>query len=203
MASRCISKHARSRPPRASLGPLVIDFQVHHQTSSIPDSQCISKLSRSRPASVALNPLDLSLLVHQQKLNLLQWIYLVYWTHKLIKMKSRFPWNMALLECSRVFFGLPRCCFQASRPVYPRLRMWQSALDERFTLPLEISQIISQHTLTSPNSISPRDDDSIHSIHLMKSVVLVFKDPHGSIWPMIVTMQKWFTIFKLLKWDRQ
>ena len=140
---------------------------------------------------------------HQQKLNLLHQIYLVYCTHKLKKMKSRFPWNMALLYCSRVFFESSRCCFQASRPVYPRLQMSQRALDERFTLPLAISQIISRHTPTSPNSISPRDDDSTRSIRLMKRVVLVFKDPHGLIWPMIVTMQKWFTIFNLLIRDRQ
>ena len=38
-------------------------------------------------------------------------------------------------------------------------------------------------------------------ICLMKRVVLVFNDPHGIIWPMIVTMQKWFTIFNLLIQD--
>jgi len=61
---------------------------------------------------------------------------------------------MALLYCSRVFFESSRCCFQASRPVYPRLQMSQRALDERFTLPLAISQIISRHTPTSPNSFN-------------------------------------------------
>jgi len=142
-------------------------------------------------------------MMHQQKLNLLHWIYWIYCTHKLKKMKSRFPWNMALLDCSRVFVESSQCCFQASWPVYPRLRMWQQALDELFTLPLAISQMISRHTPTSPNSISPRDDDSTRSIRLMKRVVLVFKDPHGLIWPMIVTMQKWFMIFNLLIQDLQ
>jgi len=142
-------------------------------------------------------------LVHQQKLNLLHQIYLVYGTHKVKKMKSRFPWNMALLFCSRVFFESSRCCFQASRPVYQPLRMWQRALDERFTLPFALSQTISWHTPTSPNSISPRDDDSTRSIHLVKHVVFVFKDPHGLIWPTIVTMQKWFTRFNLLIRDHQ
>jgi hypothetical protein len=88
---------------------------------------------------------------------------------------------MALLSCSRVFFESSPCCFQASRPVYPRLRMWERALDERFTLPFAISKVISRHTPTSPNLISPRDDDNTHSIRLMKRVVLVFKDPHGVI----------------------
>jgi len=73
--------------------------------------------------------------LHQQKLNLLHCFYLVYCTHKLKNMKSRFPWNMALLYCSRVFFESSRCCFQAPWPMYPRLRMWQRALEERFTLP--------------------------------------------------------------------
>jgi len=141
--------------------------------------------------------------LHQQKLNLLHSIYLVYCTHKLKKMKSRFPWNMALLYCSRVFFESSRCCFQVSWPVCPRLRMWQRALDEWFTLPLAIWLIISRQTPTSPNSISPCDDGSTRSIHLMKRVVLVFQDPHGLIWPMIVTMQKWFTIFNLLIQDHQ
>jgi len=71
--------------------------------------------------------------------------------------------------------------FQTSRPVYPRLRMSQRTLDERFTLPLALSKSISQRTPTSHNSISPRDDDSTRSIRLMKRVVLVFKDPHGLI----------------------
>jgi len=118
-------------------------------------------------------------------------------------MKLRVPWNMAVLYCSRVFFESSRCCFQASRPVYPLLRMWQRALDERFRLLLSISQIIPRHTPTSPDLISPRDDDSTHSIRSMKPVVLVFKDAHGSMWPMIVTMQKWFTILNLLIQDRQ
>jgi len=141
--------------------------------------------------------------VHQQKPNLLHYIYLAYCIQKLKKIKLRFPWNMALLYCCRVFFESSRCCLQASQPVYPLLRMWHQALDEWFTLPLAISHIISQHTPRLPNSISPHDDDSTHSIRLMKHVVLVFKDTYDLIWPMIVTIQKWFTIFNLLIQDRQ
>jgi hypothetical protein len=118
-------------------------------------------------------------------------------------MKSRFPWNMPFLYCSRVFFESSRCCFHASRPVYPRLWVWQWALDERFIIPLAISHLNSQHTPRLPNSISSRNDDSTHSLRLMKHVVLDFKDPHGLIRTMIVTMQKWFTIFNLLILDRE
>jgi len=105
---------------------------------------------------------------------------------------------MALLNCSRVFFELRRCWIQLSWQVYPRLGMWQRALEERFTCPLPVSKIISRHTPTWPNCVCPRHDDSTRFIHLMKHVVLLFKDPHGIIGPMIVTMQKWFTIFNLL-----
>jgi len=132
--------------------------------------------------------------IHQQKPNLFHYIYLVYCTHKLKKMKSRFLWNMAVLYCSRVFFKLSQCCFKVSQPVYPLLRMWQQALDEWFTLPLAISQIIFWYTPISPNLICRHNDDSTSSIHLMKCVVLIFKDQYGLIWPTIVTMQKWFTI---------
>jgi len=118
-------------------------------------------------------------------------------------MQSRCPWNVALLQCSRVFIESSRGCVQASWPVYPRSRMWQSALHKQFTLPLAISQIISPHTPTLPNSISPRDNDSTGSIRLMKHLVLLFKNPHGLIWPTIVTIQKWFTIYNLLIQDRQ
>jgi len=130
-------------------------------------------------------------------------MYLVCCAHKLKKMKSRFPWNMVLLHCSRVFFESSGCCDQASRPVYPLLRMWQPALDEWFTLPLVISHTLSQHTLTLPNSISPHDDGSTRSIRLINDVVPVLKDLHGLFRPMIVTMHKWFTIFNLLIQDCQ
>jgi hypothetical protein len=113
-------------------------------------------------------------------------------------MKSRFPWNIALLYCSRLFFELSQCCFQASRPVYPRLPMWQWALDKWSTLPFAISEIISRHTPTSPNSITPRDVQNARSIRLMKRVVLVSQARHGLIWPVIVTRLKWFMIFNLL-----
>jgi len=118
-------------------------------------------------------------------------------------MELRFPWNMALLYSSRVFFQLSWCCFQALWPGYQLMQLWQRAIDERFTLPLAISQIISRHTAMSLSLICPRDYDSTRSIHIMKHVVLVLKDPDGLIWPMIVTMQKWFMIFNLLTQDHQ
>jgi len=118
-------------------------------------------------------------------------------------MKSRFPWSIPLLYFSRVFFGLSRCCFPESRPVYWHLRFCQWALDERFTLALAISQFISRHGPTLPKSIFPRDGGSTHSIPWTKHVLLVFKDPHGLIWQMIFTMQKWFVIFNFWIHDRQ
>jgi len=118
-------------------------------------------------------------------------------------MKSRFPRNMGMLYISRVFFESSRSCFHAVQRVKPLLQMWQWAHDEQFTLPVAISQLISRHTPTLPNSFYTCDDDSTGSTRLMKCVVLVFNDPHGFIWPMIVIMQKWFTIFNLLIQDRQ
>jgi len=129
-------------------------------------------------------------------------MYLVYCTHNLKKMKSRIPWKIALLWLSREFFTWSQCSIHVSWPVHPLWRMWQWALDKWFTLPLTISQIISQHTPLSLDSICPRNDDGTHSVRLMKHVVLVFQDPHGSIWPMIVTMQKWFMISNLLIQNR-
>jgi len=76
-----------------------------------------------------------------------------------------------------VFFELLWCCFQVSQPVYPLLWMWQQALDEQFTLSSAISQIISWHTPTLLNLISPHNNDSTCSIHLLECVVLVVKDP--------------------------
>ena len=55
------------------------------------------------------------------------------------------------------------------------------SIDEWFSLRSPISQIMYEQTPTSPNSISPRDDNSTHFIHLMKLVVLDFKNPHGLI----------------------
>jgi len=109
---------------------------------------------------------------------------------------------MALIQCSPVCFESSQCCFQVARPVYPLLRMWQRALDKWFTLPLAITQMIARQTPTSPNSICSHDDDSTRSICSMKSVVRVVKDPHGLIWPMVVTLQKWFTIFNMLIQNR-
>jgi len=118
-------------------------------------------------------------------------------------MESTFLWNMALCYCSRVLFESSRWCCQTSWLVYPLLWRWPRALDKQFTFPWAISQIIAQHTPTSPNSICPRDDDCTPSIHLLKHVGLVFKDSYGLIWPMIVNMQKWFMIFNLLIQYRQ
>jgi len=116
-------------------------------------------------------------------------------------MKSRFPWNVESLNCARVFFESLRCCFQTSEPAYPPLWMWQHALDEQFAIPLAISQIICWHNPTSPNSICYRNYDSTRSIRFMHCVGVVFKDPDGVIWTMIMTLQKWFTIFDLLIQD--
>jgi len=118
-------------------------------------------------------------------------------------MKSRLPWNMTLLIFSRMFFESLQSCFQAAQPVYPLLRVRQEALDEQFTLSLLISQIISRQTLTSPNSICPRNDDSTRSIRVMKHVVRVMKEPHCWMWPMIVIVQKWFMVISLLIQDGQ
>jgi len=81
--------------------------------------------------------------------------------------------------------------------------MEQQALDERFTLPVVLSQIICWHTPRSANAICPRDDESTHSIRSIKHVIIIITDPHVLISPMIVTMQKWFTIFDLLIQDYQ
>jgi len=97
-----------------------------------------------------------------------------------------------------VLFELSRCCFQVSRSFNPLLRMWQRALDEQFTLPAAISQIISQCTPTSPNSICDRYTNCTGSVRLMKCVLLVFKDPYRLIGTMIVTLQKWLMTFNLL-----
>jgi len=112
-------------------------------------------------------------------------------------MKSRFPRNMALHWHSRVLFELLRCWCQASWPVYPLLRMCQRALEDKFTLPVAISQSITRRTPTLPSSIYSCDDESACSIHLIEHVVLAIKKPHGLIWPMIGTMQKWFNIVNL------
>jgi len=88
-------------------------------------------------------------------------------------MKLRFPSNTALLDWSAVFLELPWYRFQGSRPEYPPLDMWQSALDEKFTLTLAILQSPSQHSTRPPNSICPRDDDSTSSIYVRKYAVIV------------------------------
>jgi len=114
------------------------------------------------------------------------------------KKESRFHCILALLWRPEVILEESRCSVPISQPLYPLSRMWQLALDELRTPPLAISHIISPHTLKSPNSICPHGDVSSCYVHSMKSVVLVVKYPHGSIQPMIVTMQKWITIFNLL-----
>jgi hypothetical protein len=110
---------------------------------------------------------------------------------------------MAFLYCARVFIGLSLCCYETSRPKYKRLLLWQRVLDEMFTLHLDISQIISPHTATSPNLVSPCADASSRSIRLMKRLVPVFQDPHDFIWAMIITMQKWFITIILVIQDLQ
>jgi len=103
-------------------------------------------------------------------------MYLVYFTHKLKKMKSRFPWNTPLLYHSWIFFELSWCWFQVSWPVFSLLQMWQCTLDEQFTLPFAILQIIPRHTSRLPKLICPPNDDSTCSVPLLKSVALVLQD---------------------------
>jgi len=62
MASKCISKLARSQPPSASLNSLDYGLQVR----TIMASMCISKLVRSRSRSASLNSLDHGLQVYLQ-----------------------------------------------------------------------------------------------------------------------------------------
>jgi len=59
MASKCISKLARSQPPSVSLKPL--DYSLHVRT--ITASMCISNLARSWPPSASLNSLEYGLSV--------------------------------------------------------------------------------------------------------------------------------------------
>jgi len=84
---------------------------------------------------------------------------------------------MSLHWGSWEFFHLSRCCFPDSRPVWPLLQTWQQALDEWFTLPLTILQIIYRNTPMLPNWIRPSDDDCTRSIWLMKHLVLIVKVP--------------------------
>jgi len=62
MASKCISKLPRCRPPSAS--PNSLDRGL--QCRSITASNCISKLARSRPPSASPNSLDRGLQVYLQ-----------------------------------------------------------------------------------------------------------------------------------------
>jgi len=62
MASKCISKLARLRPPSSHGHRL----QVHLQTRSITACMCISKLTQSRSRSASLSSLDHSLQVSVQ-----------------------------------------------------------------------------------------------------------------------------------------
>jgi hypothetical protein len=113
-------------------------------------------------------------------------------------MKLNFPWNMALLYCSRVFFESSQCWFQELQPVYPLLEMWQRTLDKQFRLLLAISHINIRHTPTSPNSIGPCHDETTRSICLTKCAVPTFKNVNCLIHAMIVTVPKLFTMFNLL-----
>jgi len=62
--SNCISKHARSRPPSASLSSLDVGLQAHLQTRSITASNCISEFTQSPSPSSSPHLLDPSLQVH-------------------------------------------------------------------------------------------------------------------------------------------
>ena len=63
MASKCISKLARSRPPGVSPTSLDYGIEVHLQTRVITILECISKFSRSRHPSVSPDTLDCCLQV--------------------------------------------------------------------------------------------------------------------------------------------
>jgi len=66
MASKCISKLARSRPPSASPNSLDHGVQLHFPTCSIAVSKCISKVARSRLLIASPKSLDRGLQVHLQ-----------------------------------------------------------------------------------------------------------------------------------------
>jgi len=110
---------------------------------------------------------------------------------------------MAFQYWSRVFCALSRCGSQVSQQVNTIFRLWQGAHDEPFTLPRGMFQIISWYTSMSPNLISPCDDDSTHSICIMKCIMVVFEYPYGLIWSMIVIIPRWFMILNLLIRDHQ
>jgi len=104
-------------------------------------------------------------------------MYFVCCTHQLKEMKLRFPWNMALLECSWVFIELSQSCVEASPPVFPPLQMWQWALDQQLMLPLPIPEFISRHTLRSPWLIWLCSVHGTRSICILKHVVHIFEGP--------------------------
>jgi len=58
MASKCISKLTRSRPPGVSPDLLDCSLQVPPHTHSITASKCTSRLAWLRPASASPNSLD-------------------------------------------------------------------------------------------------------------------------------------------------
>jgi hypothetical protein len=118
-------------------------------------------------------------------------------------MNSRFTRYIAFLHCSSVFVESSPSCYQLSWLVYPLLQMWQRAHDKQYTVLLPMAQIILQHTATSTNSICPCDDDCTLFITSMQCVVVACKKPPGTIWPLIVTRQKWFTLLKWLIQDHQ
>jgi len=64
MASKCISKLARSWPPSASLSSLNLGLQLHLQTRSITASKGISEFTQSRSPIASPNSLDHGLKVH-------------------------------------------------------------------------------------------------------------------------------------------
>jgi len=78
MASKCLSKRARSRPPSASLSSPNVGLQLHLQTRSITASKCISEFTRSRPPCASPNLLDHGLKVHLSTRSITASKYIVY-----------------------------------------------------------------------------------------------------------------------------
>jgi hypothetical protein len=88
-------------------------------------------------------------------------------------------------------FELPILCNQVSQPMYKCVQMWQTLLNEWYTISLPISVIISYYTCVSPNSIWPHNDQWTGPARLMQSGTLVYQDSDGWSWPIRVWTQKW------------
>jgi len=59
----------------------------------------------------------------------------------------------------------------------------------------------SQGTGTLSNLVCLCNDNSTRSVRSIKYIVLAFKNSHGLIWPIILTIQKWYSTFHLLQQD--